>query len=149
MPLKIALVQMHILPSEPLKNLEKIEKFTAQAREQGADLVVFPEDAVCGPLAGRTAFVRYAPEYLARMQALADRWVYAADSAASAVVGWQIMTDCGLSVSAISGLLTASPLAMREAAGLVRARFCALPELTEGSAPLSWIEGVARLSVYA
>ncbi len=73
MPLKIALVQMHIAPSEPLKNLEKIEKFTAQAREQGADLVVFPEDAICGPLAGQTAFVQYAPEYLARMQALAAR----------------------------------------------------------------------------
>lgn len=83
-----------------------------------------------------------------RMQALADRWVYAADSAASAAVGWQIMTGCGLQVSAISGLLTASPLAMREAAGLVRARFCALPELTEGSAPLGWIEGISERSAY-
>ena len=84
-----------------------------------------------------------------RMQALADRWVYAADSAASAAVGSQVMSGCGLSVTAISGLLTASPLAMREAAGLVRARFCALPELIEGSAPLAWIESVSRLSAYA
>ncbi|MDX9749794.1 MAG: carbon-nitrogen hydrolase family protein [Flavobacteriales bacterium] len=73
MQLKIALVQMHIAPSDPLKNLERIEALTAQAKEQGADLVVFPEDAVCGPLAGQTAFVRHAPAYLARMQALAVR----------------------------------------------------------------------------
>jgi hypothetical protein len=84
-----------------------------------------------------------------RMQALADRWVYAADSAASAAVGHQVMSACGLSVTAISGLLTASPLAMREAAGLVRARFCALPELTEGTAPLAWMESVSRMSAYA
>lgn len=74
MKLKLALVQMHIAPSEPLKNLERIEAFTAKAKEQGADLVIFPEDAVCGPLAGQTAFVPYAPQYLARMQALAAHY---------------------------------------------------------------------------
>lgn len=71
MQLKIAVVQMDIAPMDPLKNLARIEEFTAQAKAQGADLVVFPEDAVCGPLQGQTAFVQYAPEYLVRMQALA------------------------------------------------------------------------------
>lgn len=84
-----------------------------------------------------------------RMHALADRWVYAADSAASAAIGWRVMSDCGLPVSAISGLLTASPLAMREAADLVRARFCTLPELCEGAAPLGWIDGLRRQTAYA
>ena len=84
-----------------------------------------------------------------RMHALADRWVYAADSAASAAVGWRVMSDCGLPVTTISGLLTASPLSMREAADLVKARFCTLPELTEGVAPMGWIEGLHQQTAYA
>lgn len=74
MQLKIALVQLEIAPMDPLKNLARMEEFTQQASAAGADLVVFPEDAVCGPLAGQTAFVHYAPEYLQRMQALALRY---------------------------------------------------------------------------
>lgn len=73
MQLRIALVQMAIVPMDPLKNLERIEAFTRKARAQGADLVVFPEDAVCGPLGGQTAFVEHAPAYLQRMQALAHQ----------------------------------------------------------------------------
>ena len=71
MELTIALVQMRIAFMDPLKNLKRMEAFVAKAKRQGADLVVFPEDVVCGPLEGQTAFVQYAPEYLARMQALA------------------------------------------------------------------------------
>jgi predicted amidohydrolase len=73
MELTVALVQMQIAPMDPPRNLARIEQFVAQASAKGADLVVFPEDAVCGPLGGQTAFVRYAAEYLARMQALASR----------------------------------------------------------------------------
>lgn len=73
MQLRIALVQMAITPMDPLKNLETIERFTHKARTKGADLVVFPEDAVCGPLGGQTAFVEHAPTYLQRMQALAHQ----------------------------------------------------------------------------
>ncbi len=72
--ISIAVVQMHVQPNDPLKNLERIEEFVAKAKEQGADLVVFPEDAVCGPLTGQTAFVEHAPAYLGRMQALAVRY---------------------------------------------------------------------------
>lgn len=71
MPFKIALVQLEIAPGEPLDNLKRIEEFTAKAKAKGADLVVFPEDAVCGPLGGQTAFVQHAGAYLQRMQALA------------------------------------------------------------------------------
>lgn len=69
--MKIALVQMAIAPMDPLKNLASMEEWTRKARKKGADLVVFPEDAVCGPLGGQTAFVEHAPAYLQRMQALA------------------------------------------------------------------------------
>ena len=71
MPFTLALVQMKIEPGAPLKNLARIEDFTAKAKAKGADLVIFPEDAVCGPLGGQSAFVQHAGAYLKRMQALA------------------------------------------------------------------------------
>lgn len=74
MQLKIALVQMDIAPGAPLTNLPRMEEFVANAKKKGADLVVFPEDAVCGPLEGQTAFVQHAPAYLQRMQALAVKY---------------------------------------------------------------------------
>jgi predicted amidohydrolase len=74
MQLTIALSQLRITPLQPLKNLARIASWTARAKRNGADLVVFPEDAICGPLEGQTAFVQYAPEYLARMQELAAKY---------------------------------------------------------------------------
>ena len=71
MELKIALAQFEIILGDPIWNLEQIEAQVAKAAEQGAQLVVFPEDAVCGPLLWQTMFVANAPQYLARMQALA------------------------------------------------------------------------------
>ena len=71
MELKIALVQFEIILGDPLRNLERMEALAAEAAEQGAQLVVFPEDAVCGPLASQTMFLAHAPAYLQRMQALA------------------------------------------------------------------------------
>ena len=74
MELTLALVQMLIAPNDPIKNLERIEEFVKKAVKQGAQLVVFPEDAVCGPLQGQTAFVEYAPAYLERMQIMAIKY---------------------------------------------------------------------------
>ncbi len=74
MELTIALVQMRIAPSDPLKNLERMETFVKEAVNKGAQLVVFPEDAVCGPLQGQIDFVQHAPAYLARMQELASTY---------------------------------------------------------------------------
>lgn len=71
--LTIAVAQMHVQPDAPLSNLERIEALVSEAKGKGADLVVFPEDAICGPLTGQTAFVEHAPAYLQRMQALAAR----------------------------------------------------------------------------
>jgi predicted amidohydrolase len=74
MELKITLVQMDIVPSDPVKNLKRMEGFIKKAVKEGAQLVVFPEDAVTGPLAGQTAFVVHAPEYLAYFQGLAVKY---------------------------------------------------------------------------
>lgn len=71
MELKIAVAQFEIIPGDPLRNLEQIEDLVAEAAGQGAQLVVFPEDAICGPLAWQTMFLAHAPKYLQRMQALA------------------------------------------------------------------------------
>lgn len=74
MRLKITMVQMEVAPSEPLKNLKRMEAFVKKAAKAGAELVVFPEDAVTGPLAGQTSFVVHAPEYLAFFQGLALKY---------------------------------------------------------------------------
>lgn len=71
MEIAIALVQLDIALGEPLKNLERMDQFVRDAKKLGADLVVFPEDAVCGPLSGQLDFVAYAPDYLVHFQALA------------------------------------------------------------------------------
>lgn len=71
MELCIALVQMEIAPSDPATNLRRMSEFVRQAKKQGADLVVFPEDAVNGPLGGQTEFVDSAPTTLAHFRALA------------------------------------------------------------------------------
>lgn len=71
MKLTIAVAQMHVVPNDPASNIKKMEQFIRDAKARGADLVVFPEDAICGPLSSQTAFVAEAPGYLAQMQKLA------------------------------------------------------------------------------
>lgn len=71
MKLAIAIAQMQVVPNDPVGNIVKIEEFIQAAKKRGADLVVFPEDAICGPLTGQSAFVSEAPGYLAHMQKLA------------------------------------------------------------------------------
>ncbi len=74
MHLTIALVQFEVAPCKPIVNLERMEAFIQQAVEQGAQLVVFPEDAVAGPLRGQLDFIVSAPTYLAHFQALAVKY---------------------------------------------------------------------------
>ena len=74
MELTLALVQLEVAPCKPLENLARMETFIQQAVDKGAQLVVFPEDAVCGPLRGQLDFVASAPNYLAHFQALAVKY---------------------------------------------------------------------------
>ena len=73
MDLRIALVQFDVAPSDPETNLARMAEFVEQAAAKGAQLVVFPEDAVTGPLEGQSLFVAYAPTYLAYFQSLAAK----------------------------------------------------------------------------
>lgn len=74
MKLSIAIVQQSVVVDDPPANLANMEAFVAKAATAGAQLVVFPEDAVTGPLEGQTRYVQYAPEYLAFFQGLAVRY---------------------------------------------------------------------------
>ncbi len=73
MEISLALVQLAIAPSKPENNLARMEEFIAKAASKGAQVVVFPEDAVTGPLSGQTAFIAHAAEYLAHFQGLATK----------------------------------------------------------------------------
>ena len=52
--IKIALAQIPVLPGHPDKNTDTIRRYIHQAREEGADLILFPEMAIPGYLLGDT-----------------------------------------------------------------------------------------------
>ncbi len=70
----IALVQFHVEPAQPEINLPRMEEFVVKAAKAGARIVVFPEDAVTGPLSGQLLFVANAPAYLLFFQQLAIKY---------------------------------------------------------------------------
>src|SRR5579885_1420390 len=53
MKFKVAVVQFEITQFDSEANLVKAEEYIQQATAGGADLIVFPEDFVLGPLNGR------------------------------------------------------------------------------------------------
>ena len=74
MQLNIAIVQCAIQPLTPAENLARAEQFIAQAASQQAQLIVFPEDFITGPLPGNTAFADYERRYVQHFQQLAIRY---------------------------------------------------------------------------
>lgn len=74
MQLKIAVVQFAIQQFAPEENLIKAERFVKEASAQGAQLVVFPEDFVTGPLSGNDAFADYEGRYIKHFQQLAVQY---------------------------------------------------------------------------
>lgn len=72
--LRIALIQFKIEVGKPKTNLRRMEEFIAEAADKGAQLVVFPEDAITGPLAAQTGFLGSAPAFLSHFQGLAVRY---------------------------------------------------------------------------
>ncbi|MDD6383450.1 MAG: NAD(+) synthase [Selenomonadaceae bacterium] len=65
--LNIAMAQMEVIPGHPDKNTERILAFISEARENHADIVIFPEMAVPGYFLGDTweqpAFLRDCESY--------------------------------------------------------------------------------------
>ncbi len=72
--LKIAVVQFEIKQFAPEDNLAKAEGFIKKAANNGADIVVFPEDFITGPLFGKKEFVDFNGKYRKQFQMLARKY---------------------------------------------------------------------------
>src|SRR5690348_13788909 len=74
MQLKVAVVQFEISPFAPQENLKKAEQFIRQAVAQKADLIVFPEDCIAGPLEGHIELADFDARYVKHFQQLAVQY---------------------------------------------------------------------------
>lgn len=74
MQIKIAVVQFEIAQFAPESNLAKAERFLQEAGEQEAQIIVFPEDFVMGPLNGRADLADFDGRYIRHFQALARKY---------------------------------------------------------------------------
>jgi predicted amidohydrolase len=70
MHVKIAVVQFEIQQFMPEENLKKAERFIKEASAD-AQIIVFPEDFVVGPLQGRKEFIDHDGRYVQHFQQLA------------------------------------------------------------------------------
>src|SRR6266567_5542309 len=73
MQLNIAVVQFAIAQFEPEHNLKKAEQFISEAASQ-AQIIVFPEDFVTGPLRGHREYADHDGHYVRHFQQLAARY---------------------------------------------------------------------------
>ncbi|GAC1398068.1 MAG: carbon-nitrogen family hydrolase [Ktedonobacteraceae bacterium] len=87
----IAVVQCEITQYEPEPNLRKMEHFLVGAEASKVDLIVFPEDAITGPINGNRQFVDFEGKYVRHFQQLARQ--YAIDIVPGSIIegdcdGW-------------------------------------------------------------
>lgn len=74
MQINIAVVQFEIAQFSPEKNLTKAERFVQEAVVQHAQIIVFPEDFVMGPLNGRADLADFDGHYVKHFQELAVKY---------------------------------------------------------------------------
>jgi len=74
MQCKIAVVQFEIQQFEPEKNLKKAERYIQEAISSQAQIIVFPEDFVTGPLSGNRAYADRERRYAGHFQKLARQY---------------------------------------------------------------------------
>ncbi len=73
--MNIALAQMQIFPAEPEKNYRNMGEFIAKAEKAGAELIIFPQLALSGLLAGEYFYQRdFIEDCLFYGEALAKEW---------------------------------------------------------------------------
>jgi predicted amidohydrolase len=70
----IAVVQFEIAQFEPESNLAKAERFIQEAVAQQAQMIIFPEDFVLGPLNGRADLADFDGRYVKHFQELAAKY---------------------------------------------------------------------------
>lgn len=73
MKVNIAVVQFGIEQYSPQENLERAERFIREAAGQ-AQIIVFPEDFLTGPLSGRSEYADYDGSYVRHFQRLATEY---------------------------------------------------------------------------
>src|SRR5260370_17599760 len=71
MQFKVAVAQFSIQQFAPEENLRKAERFMQAAVAAQAQIVVFPEDFVTGPLSGNEVYVDYERRYVKHFHQLA------------------------------------------------------------------------------
>ena len=74
MQLRVAVVQFEISQFTPQENLAKAEQFIQRAVTSAADLIVFPEDFLVGPLNGRDDLADFDQSYVKHFQQLASQY---------------------------------------------------------------------------
>ncbi len=74
MQIAIAVVQFEIEQFAPESNLAKAERFIQEAVSRRAQMVVFPEDFLTGPLVGRRDLADFDQRYVRRFQAMAENY---------------------------------------------------------------------------
>lgn len=74
MKFKIAVVQFEIQHYQPEENLKKAEIFIEKASEKNADVIVFPEDFITGPLIKRLEYADSVGKYKDFFQNLAVKY---------------------------------------------------------------------------
>src|SRR3989338_6809815 len=74
MKFKIVVVQFNIKQFSPNENLNKAEKFIKSASKARANVIIFPEDFVTGPLIRRTEFADFNGKYIKHFQNLAKKY---------------------------------------------------------------------------
>jgi len=74
MKFKIAVVQFEIKQFSPNENLKKAEEFVKKASFSKAKIIVFPEDFVTGPIAGKLEFADSENKYRKFFQNLAKKY---------------------------------------------------------------------------
>ena len=74
MKFKIAIVQFEIKRFSPDENLKKAEEFVKKASFSKAKIIVFPEDFVTGPIAGKLEFADSENKYRKFFQNLAKKY---------------------------------------------------------------------------
>lgn len=84
MQITLAVVQFQIEQFAPEVNLARAEQFIQEAVAQQAQLIVFPEDFVLGPLNGRADLADFDHHYVRHFQALAAK--YAIDIAPGSII---------------------------------------------------------------
>lgn len=107
--------------------LELFHRLRAHAADQGADCITL--EIADGLLQRETAALLRDPAFISEI----NTWVLAAGDAMGAIAGVELMRDLGLQPAFISGILTQSPLAMREAEAITGIRCVTAAQLREGS----------------